>query len=71
MRIISRVLHALLVLTLTLCLFWSVYYAFSLLGSQAHPREWHDREADEYDRVPTVQDIVSRFRTLWKTKRLC
>jgi hypothetical protein len=68
MRIISRVLHALLVLTLTLLLIWSVYYAFSLLGLQAHPQEWHDREAEEYDRVPTVQDIVSRFRTLWEDK---
>jgi membrane-anchored glycerophosphoryl diester phosphodiesterase (GDPDase) len=60
MRIISRVLHALLVLTLTFLLIWSVYYAFSLLGSRAHPRERHDREAEEYDRIPTVQDIVSR-----------
>jgi hypothetical protein len=60
MRIFSRVLHALLVLTLTFLLIWSVYYAFSLLGSPVHPRERHDREAEEYDRIPTVQDIVSR-----------
>lgn len=63
MRVIGRVLHALLVLTLTFLLLWIVYYAVSLLLPQQRPPQRQSKEVEEFERVPTVQDIVSFSHT--------
>ncbi|KAF2794266.1 hypothetical protein K505DRAFT_417249 [Melanomma pulvis-pyrius CBS 109.77] len=65
MRIIGRVLHALLVLILTFLLIWSVHYAFSLLLPQQRPPQRQSKEVEEYERVPTVQDIAKSLNTHW------
>ncbi|PSN72461.1 hypothetical protein BS50DRAFT_252481 [Corynespora cassiicola Philippines] len=69
--VISRILHALLVLVLTAILLRSVYYAFSLLaaGPRTHITTQHEEFEDRADpdafvedpmnpRIPTAQEIV-------------
>ena len=60
MRFLFRILHTLLVLTLTILLLWSVYYAFSLLSyDPQQPQVQSNPEIDESERIPSVQNIVS------------
>ncbi|PSN73388.1 hypothetical protein BS50DRAFT_185969 [Corynespora cassiicola Philippines] len=65
MKPIFRVMHALLVLSLTLILFWSVHYALSLLWADPQLRTHHQFAENHGLNLPSTEEIAKSLNTMW------